>query len=405
MNFVIRTPNPLSGLFRFAFLIIAFYFLPVQSKAFVLSDSSRISLLTCAPGDELYSAFGHNGIRVTDFKEGWDVVFNYGTFDDTQEGFYVNFVKGRMIYSVSYSSYGDFLEEYVEEKRGVVEQELRLNPEDRKKVFAFLYENALPQNRNYPYDFFWDNCATRPRDVFEKALGSRLQYQTDSGGFQKNKTMHDMLRLYVHDRPWVDFGFDLILGLPCEVIATPRSQTFLPDYLSKLFACASVDGQPFVVQTKTVLNYPLPKIEAGFTPMHLTLLLLFLGIAFTLLELKLKRHLYLFDFFIFFVAGLFGLLFLCMWLFTTHYSVPKNLNMLWMIPTHLIVVFLFFRNKPPRWLRFYFLATFILMIILLLGWRFNPQPCSPAAAPFIVLLALRAFGIYRDTDPNKPLPH
>ena len=376
------------------FLFFALCFSPFVSKAFELSDSSGISLLTCASGEELYSAFGHNGIRVTDYKEGWDVVFNYGTFDDQQPGFYVNFVKGRMIYSITYDNYKDFLSEYVQEKRGVVEQDLRLTPEERKKIFQVLYTNALPENRIYPYDFFWDNCATRPRDVFEKVLGSRLQYYTDSCGFQQNKTMHDMLRLYVHDRPWVDFGFDLILGLPCEVRATPRDQTFLPDYLAKLFACGHVDGQSFVTQTRTIVDAPLPKIDIGFRPVHLTLILLLLGLIATFIEWKTNRHFFGFDFVLFLVAGFFGLLFASVWAFTTHYSVPKNLNMLWMIPTHLIVAFLLFKKQKPRWLKYYFLATFILMIILLLGWRWSPQPFNLAFAPFIILLGLRSLSIY-----------
>ena len=362
--------------------------------AIELSDSSRITLLTCAPGAELYSAFGHNGIRVTDYKENWDVVFNYGTFDDSQPGFYVNFVKGRMIYSITYESYPDFMQEYIEEKRGVIEQELRLSATDRKEIFHMLYVNALPENRNYPYDFFWDNCATRPRNVFENVLGHRLQYHNDSCGFEKNKTMHDMLRLYVHDRPWVDFGFDMILGLPCEVPATPRNQTFLPDYLAKMFGCATVDGQPFVTQTKKILDYPLPKIDTAIYPIYLTIILLLIGLILTLTEQKRQVHFYGFDFLLFFLMGFLGLFFISLWIFTIHYCVPKNLNVLWMLPTHAIVAFLLLLKRKPVWLGYYFLCTFSLMVILLITWKWNPQPYNYAFVPLIVLLALRAYTIY-----------
>ncbi len=376
------------------FLIFFQLFFWHESSAIVLSDSARISLLTCAPGEELYSAFGHNGIRVTDLKEGWDVVFNYGTFDDSQPGFYFNFVKGRMIYSISYDNYKDFMQEYVDERRGVVEQELRLTTEDKKRIFAFLYDNSLPQNRNYPYDFFWDNCATRPRDIFEKVLGNRLQYHLDNAGFEQDKTMHDMLRLYVHNRPWVDLGFDLILGLPCEVPATPRAQTFLPDYLAKLFACATLDGQPFVIQTTPILQYPLPVFNTPVQPIYLTVSLLILGLLVFVIEKRRKTHYYGFDFALFLFFGLFGLLFLGLWIFTTHYSVPKNLNMLWMIPTHALVAFFLLFRKKPLWIRYYFLAMYVLMLVLLVGWKWNPQPCNYAFAPLIMLLAMRAFTIY-----------
>ena len=118
---------------RIALIFILLYGFINRSGAIQLSDSSKISLLTCAPGNELYSAFGHNGIRVIDYKENFDVVFNYGTFDDQQPGFYVNFVKGQMIYSITYDNFPDFMQEYVEEKRSVVEQELRLTTDDKKR--------------------------------------------------------------------------------------------------------------------------------------------------------------------------------------------------------------------------------------------------------------------------------
>ena len=386
---------------RIALIFILLYGFINRSGAIQLSDSSKISLLTCAPGNELYSAFGHNGIRVIDYKENFDVVFNYGTFDDQQPGFYVNFVKGQMIYSITYDNFPDFMQEYVEEKRSVVEQELRLTTDDKKKIFATLYTNALPQNRNYPYDFFWDNCATRPRDVFEKVLGSRLEYKTDSTcGFAQHKTMHDMLRRYVHNRPWVDFGFDLILGLPCEVPATPRNQTFLPDYLAKLFGCATIDGQPFVTKTNNLLQYNLPAIDVPLKPLYVTTALMVAIFFVIFMEWRRRTYYYKLDFFIFLIAGLFGLLFVCLWIFTTHYSVPKNMNMLWLIPTHGIVAWLLLKKEKPSWLKYYFLATYILMMVLLLGWKYNPQPANIAFAPLIILLAARSITIF--THQQKP---
>jgi hypothetical protein len=288
------------------------------------------------------------------------------------------------------------LQEYIDDKRGVVEQELRLTVEDRKKVFALLYENALPQNRNYAYDFFWDNCATRPRQVFEQVIGTRLQYDTVHCAFQQHKTMHDMLRIYVHDRPWVDFGFDLILGLPCEVPATPVRQTFLPDYLNVLFGCAKVDGEPFVTNTKTVVDAPLPVMSVAVLPAHVTALIMLIGLALIFMEQKRKTHYYAFDFVYFLIMGLFGILFVFNWAFTTHYSLPWNLNLLWMMPTHAVVAFLLLKKKKSNWLQYYFMFTYILMVILLLGWNWNPQPYNKAFAPLIILLAARSFTIWRD---------
>ena len=117
------------------FLFLVSY---VSLFAIQLSDSARISLLTVSPGNELYSAFGHTGIRVTDFKNEFDVVFNYGTFDFAQPGFYTNFIKGKMRYMISTDRFQDFMSEYIYEKRSVAELKLNLTPEDKQKVFAFL---------------------------------------------------------------------------------------------------------------------------------------------------------------------------------------------------------------------------------------------------------------------------
>jgi hypothetical protein len=369
--------------------------------AIELSDSARISLLTVSPGEELYSAFGHTGIRVTDYKNDFDVVFNYGTFDFDQPGFYTNFVKGKMRYMISTDRFPDFMDEYVAEKRSVAEQQLELTTEDKQQIFAFLYTNALPENREYFYDFFWDNCATRPRDVFEKTLGPRLQYHTDRGAFEKNKTMHDMLRVYVSNRPWVDYGFDLILGLPCEKIATPRDQTFLPEYLAKYIGCATVDGKPFVAKREFLLLYPEKKIDPPFLPIHLSFAFVIVMIGVWYAERKTKKHYYAADFILFLVTGLFGTLFLSLWLFTVHYSVPQNLNMLWLIPTHTVIAFLLLRKRKPQWLKYYFALTYILMVLIFVAWKWLPQPLNPAVAPIIFLLAFRSATIVIDIHKNR----
>jgi len=368
-----------------------------------LSDSASISLLTVSPGEELYAAFGHTGIRVTDFKNDFDVVFNYGTFDFAQPGFYTNFLKGKMRYMISTDRFQDFMSEYIYEKRSVAELKLNLTPEDKQKVFAFLYNNALPQNREYFYDFFWDNCATRPRDVFEKVLGNRLQYHTDAKEFEKNKTLHDMLRAYVKYRPWVDYGFDLILGMPCEKIATPRDQTFLPDYAEMYLSSATLDGHPFATERRYLLMYPMVKIEHGFLPIHLSLLLVAVAFLLWAIERRTKKHYYTFDFILFFTTGLLGTFFLCMWLFTAHYSVPQNLNMLWLVPLHLPVSFLLLRKTKPQWLKFYFAATYVLMIALFIAWQWLPQRYNIAVMPLVFLLSFRsaliAINVYKNRKP------
>lgn len=378
---------------RHSLFLVAALAIVFTHAAMPLTDSSVVSLLTVSPGEPLYSAFGHTGIRVKDSAKGLDVVFNYGTFDDTQDGFYINFVKGKMLYGVTYDLFPDFMWQYENyEKRRVVEQIVHLSLEDRQKVFDLLAENVKPENAKYYYDFFWDNCATRPRDVFEKVLVNRLQYNEEV--LKNDFTMRQTLHQYVDARPWVAFGFDLILGLPCEVPATPRNQTFLPDRLSTLFAYAKVDSTALVSSTNVLVDLPEVKIDSSaFTPMVFTFGLFVIGVLIGLWERFKNTHLWWFDVGVFFVYGFLGVFFLSLWAFTTHYSVPKNLNVLWLMPTHLVVALLMMRNNKPSWLSIYMMLTLAAMLLLLLGWKWNPQPYNVAVIPLLLLIANRALKI------------
>ncbi|MCS6934799.1 MAG: DUF4105 domain-containing protein [Chitinophagales bacterium] len=360
-----------------------------------MSDSSVVSLLTVSPGEPLYAAFGHTGIRVRDDSLGLDVVFNYGTFDDTQEGFYINFVKGKMLYSVTVEDFNNFLWQYRDyEKRRVIEQVLSFSHKDRQEIFNFLFENVQPENSKYYYDFFWDNCATRPRDVIEKVLGKRLVY--NDSALPSGYTMRQMLHLYVRNRPWVAFGFDLILGLPCEVPATPRNQTFLPERLSVMFDHAHLDGRPLVSQKNVLVNLPELDLKPGLlTPLNCAVFFLIITLVITLYEIWRNVHLRWLDVSLFMIYGLLGVFFLCMWAFTTHYSVPKNLNVLWLLPTHTIAAVLMAGRHFNVVLGAYMILTAVISVLILIFWKFIPQPFHVAVIPLLLIIAMRALSVYR----------
>ncbi len=374
-------------------LLIVFHLL--AAKGMELSDSARISLLTVSPGTELYSTFGHSGIRVTDFKQNFDVVFNYGTFDFNQPDFYVNFVRGRLLYMLDVESFRNFMMMYEYEQRSVVEDELYLTTAEKQNIFAFLHNNAQPENRDYPYDFFFDNCATRIRDVFEKELNEKLTF--DYSKFRTDLTLRQMLDLYVDNMPWVKFGFYLILGLPCDIKAEPRVQAFLPDYLRKAIKNATINKEggeivPFVTSSKSLLEYPKPYVEDMiFIPKMVTLLLLVLVGMITLLEYSVRKNFLWFDVLLFSFVGLLGCLFLFMWFGTDHYSVPRNLNMLWAIPLHLPFALLMIFKSMRKWVVYWFRLVFPLMVALLFFKIFLPQPLHMALSSVIIILALRSW--------------
>ena len=149
--------------------IVGLLWLPAAAQE--LSTKARVMLLTVSPGhEELYAAFGHSAIYIHDPEKHIDKVYNYGTYYYNQPHFYLNFARGYLLYGLSVSTYDRFQGYYAYFNRQVVAQVLDLSLEQRQQVFDFLENNALPENSMYYYDYFYDNCATRIRDVFVQVL-------------------------------------------------------------------------------------------------------------------------------------------------------------------------------------------------------------------------------------------
>ena len=127
----------------------------------VIPDSIRISLLTCASGEEIYSLFGHTAIRYENYTRGIDAVFNYGIFNFNAPNFILRFALGETDYQLGVTDYERFAAEYYYLERDVWQQELNLTVQEKGKLVMLLEENYRPENRIYRYNFFYDNCATR----------------------------------------------------------------------------------------------------------------------------------------------------------------------------------------------------------------------------------------------------
>jgi hypothetical protein len=170
----------------------------------------RISLLTCSPGEELYSSFGHTAIRVTDKATGNDLVFNYGTFDDSDPYFYVKFTRGLMLYALSAYPFRDFQYEYKVQNRSVIEQELQLGCEEKKKLYDQLLVNAEESNRYYLYYFLDDNCTTRAKDMIKKNAVSPITFSPILPA--RKPSFRNLIHSYLDkaDQPWSKLGIDIL---------------------------------------------------------------------------------------------------------------------------------------------------------------------------------------------------
>ena len=310
-----------------------------QPPVTTLSPQATVSVLTCAPGTELYSIFGHSALRIQDPASQLDWVWNYGVFEFDTPNFILKFARGKLKYYVLSYSYRNFYAEYSHEHRAIEEQVLRLTDAQKKRIFEALLVNELPDNRYYQYDFFFDNCSTRERDVVANALGADLRWNprnpNDYGSYR------DLIDPYCRNDVWADFGIDLLLGLPTDKTADERGATFLPDELLRAFAAAQVriDGQwqPLVQQQQTLLDIPrAPVTSFQYSPHIVGWAIFVIAALVTFWGYRTRRAGRGFDALLFLVLGLLGCLMLLFWIGTDHKATYQNLNMLWAMPTHLV---------------------------------------------------------------------
>jgi len=361
----------------FLFLFFFSAFTTDAQNELRLSDSVRISLVTGAPSPHnLYSQFGHSAIRVVDYKQRLDISFNYGTFDFDAPGFYRKFLQGKLNYMLSVSSTAPLARYYQQEGRILIDQEFLLDKAERQAVADFLVYNYQPENRFYLYDFFYDNCATRIRDIFEEEV-SGFTYEDAE---VKTYTFRQMLDLYVGG--WTNFGMDLILGYPTDQMADMRAQMFLPDYLMKnLTQFAKNDGQPLLGDPKPLNDVKETKeAEKGlFSPMVVMILLLLSAFGITFLAKDKTKT--VFDRIFLTLLGIMGLFMLFMWFGTDHWTTTKNLNILWASPFFLFLLF-------KKW-NFVYIIGLLGVVIVLLGWTFLPQQFHLAFIPILLAIAIR----------------
>lgn len=203
-----------------------------------LSDSAKISLMTCAPwSGAVYALYGHTAVWVKDDSTHTDVVFNYGFFDSSQPNFIYHFVRGETDYVLGVTSFEDFISEYRRKGVSVWEQPLNLSQDEKQTLWKALYINSLPENRSYRYNFLYDNCATRPRDMVEKYVEGKIIYPKTAD----NQTYRNLLHECLHPYPWMEFGIDLIIGAPADRKIDERDKMFLPEYLMRAFEGAIVE--------------------------------------------------------------------------------------------------------------------------------------------------------------------
>jgi hypothetical protein len=354
-----------------------------------------ISLLTLGNGTHVWELFGHNAIWIHDRVTNRDTVFNWGVFNFRQPRFIQRFLKGTMLYSMGGDSMENILQEYRYWNRTVLSQELALTAAQKDAVLAAIQNNALPENINYRYDYFRDNCSTRVRDILDNALGGPLH--TEAAGLGGTTYRWHTLRLMQTDAP-IMLGVDIGLGRPSDVELTKWQEMFLPrklhDFVAKARVIDSAGTMHSLVRRETVLFQSTRGAEPDAPPdfgiwallggIAVAALIAWLGVGatsrrdWTRFAASIAISLWSL------AAGLLGTILVLLWTVTDHIFAHANEN---------VLIF------NPLWLGLVVLAP----IYLLSGRAAAATQTIARAIAFLTGIALFAHGVQFSLQPNFPI--
>jgi hypothetical protein len=359
-------------------------------KAQEVRDTS-FYLVTCGPGTETYSIYGHSALRLTIPERNIDIVYNWGVFDFSTPNFAYRFAKGKLEYMLDTESFSRFLMVYEYEKRWVQLQKINLSSSEKRILLELIAENLKPENAKYRYDFFYDDCSTRIRDLLEKAIGSNLIYPA-SEEKRKVPTFRFLTGSYQRQYPWLDLGIDMLMGTPSDKKASDRDRMFLPVEMQKELSKAVVKrgGRmvPLLQNPLTVVDYPTPVIKSSIIthPLIITSLL-FIAIILALALVKKPGAIKAIDLVVFSVYSALALLMLFTNFITDHQQMKYNLTILWLspfLPVCLAAVIL-----DRKWFIWFRLVTVLSAIAFFIVIIF-PGISNTAFVPLILIILLRS---------------
>lgn len=360
------------------FILGLFSVLHLQATNAESYDSVEVSLLTCSPGEEIWAQYGHTAIRWHDLKNGKDVVVNYGLFSPDVPNFIPRFVFGLTDYRMGVESFELFCSEYIYRHRGVTEQVLALTTQDKQSLAKALQNNLQPENIVYRYNFFYDNCTSRARDIIVSNLHGKVTYPA-----AKETTFREMLHRWNNAYPWSQFGEDLLLGVSADSPTEKAEQQFLPHNLQEDFAHAVYNGHPLVVQTRELLEpFPFePESEFPLTPVQCAIAFVIALAVIMAYQLFSKKLLWGVDALLMLLASLVGIVFTLM-IFSQHPCVRVNLLIIIFNPLPLFFMWRTIKHTRKRLADYWWTLWSILILVGLLGRIFQKYP------PAIMIVAL-----------------
>lgn len=371
------------------------WLLPLPVAATTATPVPRFSLLTCGPGQEIYSLFGHTALRMQLPEQGIDRVFNYGIFNFHTPHFVLRFALGETDYLLGATNYDHFLSQYAWEERWVDEQPLQLDSVAAQRLYHLLSENYRPENRLYRYNFFFDNCSTRPRDLVEKALEGSIHYADEMEEPQADLTFRTLIHRYSEHHPWSRLGMDLCLGSEADRPISRREATFVPLVLEEVFAQATIcpagqEPRPLTSDRQPLLTDAAPEsADTLWTPLTCACLLLVLVAGATLWEWRQNRRLWGLDLLLLAAAGIAGSILAFLACLSSHPAVSPNWLLLVFHPFYLLALPWVIWSDIKRRKNLFMQVVFAELIFFILFWGLIPQVFPLSVLPLALCLLLR----------------
>lgn len=372
----------------FLVLLLSFSFLKAQEN--ILSEQSEISVLTIAPGASLNDAFGHNAFRIKDPQSNLDVTYDYGRFDFEAPNFYLNFAKGKLNYSIGSMGFYDFIRFYVSQNRTVKEQILNLTPNEKQSLYNFLIENNKPENRNYLYEFFFDNCATKIKDVVNIAVDNNIIFNKPENF--EDASFRTLIQNNLNRNSWGSLGIDIALGSVIDTNAKEEEHMFLPENIYKFFEVATLKNNQALVKKSSVIFEEVESTKTNnfFTsPLFVFGVIGFFILFITYKDYKNGKQTKWLDITLFAITGIIGVLILLLWFATDHRGTHQNYNLLWACALNIVVIGQLFKNKVSSWFIKYLKFLIILLCLLTLHWIIGVQVFAIGLIPFLIALFVR----------------
>ena len=382
----------------YIFVLLSLFSITHNNAQVNLSVYSEISIVTAGPGEALYEKFGHAAIRIKDPVLNLDLIYNYGVFDFNQPNFLLNFADGKMYYVLARYDFKYFISSYRKDKRWLKQQVLNLNKTEKQQLFLYLENNALIENATYPYDPFFNNCASKLKDITTAILKENVVL--NSKNIKDKSTLRELMNQEITWNTWGNFGINLITGRILDQERNQLEYTYLPDYLFKTIKNGKIKRDHKIInlvkREDVLLDFDEISTNTSlFNPLAFFTLLALIVSLITIKDIKNQKRTKWLDFIIFFLTGIVGLILTYFWFFSSHKTAPDNYNILWAFLPNLIVAFIVTKAIAKKWLQKYLIILLVCLTIVLILWILELQIFPITAIPILLLLGIRYLFLFK----------